>query len=133
MSLIVDASVAVKWIADEPGSSVARTLGDRADDLIAPELVIVEVGNALWKKCRQGILGRPQAAAGLLQLPRLFGHLHSDLTLSARALEIAHDAQHPIYDCFYIALAERESAPLITADERQLAIARRAKVKVQRL
>jgi predicted nucleic acid-binding protein len=133
MSLIVDASVAVKWLADEPGSVDARALGNRDEALIAPELVIAEVGNALWKKSREGILTRAQAMLGLRQLPLLFHRLHADITLSERALEIAHDARHPIYDCFYIALAEHEDAPLITADERQLVAARKAKVKVRRL
>ena len=133
MSLIVDASVAVKWVAEEHGSSDARALGDGTEELIAPELVIAEVGNALWKKCRLHILDRAQAARGLRQLPLLFHRLHSDATLSERALEIAHDARHPIYDCFYIALAQQEDAPLITADDRQLAAARKAKVKVRRL
>lgn len=133
MSLIVDASVAVKWLADEPQSEEARALSNGDEELIAPELVIAEVGNALWKKCRAGILGRAQTAAALHQLPRLFHELHSDVSLSERALDIAHQAQHPIYDCFYIALAQRENAVLVTADERQLAAARRAKVKVQRL
>jgi predicted nucleic acid-binding protein len=133
MSLIVDASVAVKWLAEETGSKDARARGNGDEELIAPELVIAEVGNAFWKKCRDGILGRAQAADGLRQLPRLFHRLHPDTTLSERALEIAHGARHPIYDCFYIALAERENAPLITADERQLDVARKAKVKVRRL
>lgn len=133
MSLIVDASVAVKWVAHEPGSMDARALGNDDEPLIAPELVVAEVGNALWKKCRGGILSRAQAAQGLRQLPLLFHQLHSDLTLSGRALEIALDADDAIYDCFYIALAQRENAPLITADERQLAAARKAKVKVRRL
>ena len=133
MSLIVDASVAVKWIADEPGSTDARALGDGAEELIAPDLVIAEVGNALWKKCRLGILSHAQAAGGLSQLPLLFHRFKADMMLSGRALEIARDALHPIYDCFYIALAEQENAPLITADERQLAAARKAKVRVRRL
>ena len=133
MSLIVDASVAVKWVADEPGSIDARALGNGDEQLIAPELVVAEVGNALWKKSRGGILSRAQAAHGLRQLPLLFHHLYSDMTLSGRALEIALDAGHAIYDCFYIALAQRENAPLITADERQLAAARKAKVKARRL
>ena len=133
MSLIVDASVAVKWIAQEQGSVDARALGNGAEELIAPELVIAEVGNALWKKCRLDVLSRAQAARGIRQLPLAFHHLYSDATLSERALEIALAAQHPIYDCFYIALAQRENAPLITADERQLAAARKAKVKVRRL
>jgi predicted nucleic acid-binding protein len=101
--------------------------------LIAPELVIAEVGNALWKKCRAGILSHTQGARGIQQLPLLFHRLHSATMLGRRALDIAHDAHLAIYDCFYIALAEQEDVALITADERQYASARKAKVKAQRL
>lgn len=36
---------------------------------------------------------------------------------SVRAGEIAIDLNHPIYDCLYIALAERENCVLVSADE----------------
>jgi predicted nucleic acid-binding protein len=64
---------------------------------------------------------------------RPFDRIVSTAELSGQALQVAIDTDHPIYDCFYIALAQRENAPLITADERQVAAARRAKVDVQRL
>jgi predicted nucleic acid-binding protein len=47
--------------------------------------------------------------------------------LHARALKIAIALKHPIYDCFYLALAERERAPLISADKKLIAAAKRAK------
>jgi predicted nucleic acid-binding protein len=43
--------------------------------------------------------------------------------LLPRAIELAFDLQHPIYDCVYLALAEREKAALITADRRLIATA----------
>jgi predicted nucleic acid-binding protein len=46
--------------------------------------------------------------------------LRSDHHLVApdRALAIAIELRHPVYDCFYLALAERNTSPLVTADER---------------
>jgi predicted nucleic acid-binding protein len=41
--------------------------------------------------------------------------------LLPRAIDLAFDLQHPIYDCIYLALAEREKAALITADLRLIA------------
>jgi predicted nucleic acid-binding protein len=54
-------------------------------------------------------------------------HLIPMEELRGRALELAIELQHPIYDCFYLALAERERAPLISADKRLLAMAKRMK------
>jgi predicted nucleic acid-binding protein len=44
--------------------------------------------------------------------------------LASVAAAMAIDLRHPIYDCFYLALAERERAPLISTDKRLLAAAR---------
>jgi len=41
--------------------------------------------------------------------------------LSARAFALAHELDHPVYDCVYLALAEVEDARLVTADRRLLA------------
>ncbi len=50
-----------------------------------------------------------------------------------RAIELATALRHPIYDCFYLAVAECQSAPLVTADETMIAAARKAKIKVRRI
>ena len=48
-------------------------------------------------------------------------------------LPLALNLGHPIYDCFYLALAQRQDVPLVTADEAMIAAARKAKVKVRRI
>ena len=54
--------------------------------------------------------------------------------LRAHALEFAIELDHPIYDCFYLALAERERCPLVTADARLLSATKRAKgIEVRKL
>jgi len=47
--------------------------------------------------------------------------------LRNRALELAIELDHPIYDCFYLALAERERCPLVTADKRLVAATKKFK------
>ncbi|MFN3657756.1 MAG: type II toxin-antitoxin system VapC family toxin [Pseudolabrys sp.] len=125
MSLIVDSSVAVKWVADEPGSDRARALY-LSDECWAPALIMVDVGNALWKKCRMKLVTFEQATAALRALPdriRLF-----DMPdLAPRAFALAADLDHPIYDCFYLALAERERVPLVCADGPLVAKAKKVK------
>ncbi|MBI2001817.1 MAG: type II toxin-antitoxin system VapC family toxin [candidate division NC10 bacterium] len=49
--------------------------------------------------------------------------------LAPRAFSLGHRFDHPLYDCFYIALAEVESATLVTDDAQVLALARRASLK----
>ncbi len=121
MTLVVDASVACKWFVEEAGSPQAVILLEREEGLIAPEIVVAEVANALWRKLRSGEMTSDQAEAAVGELPGFFDDLVPGLRLAARALAIAADLDHPVYDCLYLALAELREASLVTADQRLLA------------
>ncbi len=124
--LIVDASVAAKWVLPEPGSDEAAALRTQDSALIAPSLVAAEISNALWKSARRGDLQHESVGRMLQVAMGHFTRLIPIETLAMNALRLALKLQHPIYDCFYLALAERERAPLITADERLIRAARQA-------
>ena len=49
--LVIDASVAVKWVIEEEDTTQALALRGRA--LAAPDLLIAECANILWKKVRR--------------------------------------------------------------------------------
>jgi predicted nucleic acid-binding protein len=114
--LVVDASVAVKWFLDEPGDREARALVERSEALIAPELIVAEVLNAIWKRFLAGDADIRQGPRVAAVLPKVLAQIRSLGPLAARALEIAAELRHPAYDCFYLALAEECSAKLVTAD-----------------
>lgn len=122
MAMIVDASVAFKWFVPETDSDRALALFDTTEALYAPDLVLTEVSNAMWARFRkvEGDHG-PAVKAAAGALPRMLTLLVPVAELLPRAIDLAFDLQHPIYDCIYLALAEREKAALITADRRLIA------------
>lgn len=126
MKFVVDASVAVKWIVDEDEWLLALGLLDKINDLRAPDFVLIEIGNVLWKKARRNEISIDQANEAMDQVPHYFDVLAPSAPLTSRALRIASVVGHPIYDCLYFAYAEREGATFITRD-------RRAHVKAQQL
>ena len=132
MTLVIDASVTVKWVINEQRSAEASALRDD-DDLVAPSLIAVKIGSALWKAVRRGAIPRRDALAALRASLLPFANLVADNVLHARALTLAIDVGHPVPDCLYLALAEQQNAPLATADETMMAAARRAKIKVRRI
>ena len=132
-SLIVDASVAVKWFFDETNSDRAVELQNSDAAFLAPDLVIAEIGNAAWKRFIRQEISASDAAFVIQRAPPVFAALVPILELMAPAMSLCLHLKHPIYDCFYLALAEREKAPLITDDEALIAAARRANIKVRRL
>lgn len=116
--LAVDASVAIKWFLPEIHSEAALRLLADERELLVPDLVWSEVGNILWKKWQQGQLKLEEAPAILHDLGRLGLAVHSGRELAATAWLLATRLQRTFYDSLYLALAESEACPLVTADRR---------------
>jgi predicted nucleic acid-binding protein len=123
MTYVSDASVAVKWVLNEPDSSRALRLRDDFDaglvELLAVDIFPAEVGHALAKAERRKIIpvgiGIVHLADVLRTLPRLYPSLPD---LLPRAFAIASQFRIGVYDCLYVALAEREGCELVTADDK---------------
>ncbi|MGZ8364397.1 MAG: type II toxin-antitoxin system VapC family toxin [Caulobacteraceae bacterium] len=116
MTLVIDASVAVKWVVKEEGSDLAAAYTE--GDFVVPEIWLAEAANALWRKVLRTELSRTEAMAALGVLLEVEPGYISHAELADRALRIAVTLNHPIYDCLYLACAEREDCELITADAR---------------
>jgi predicted nucleic acid-binding protein len=118
MTIVADASVAMRWSATLARSDSAEALLESEEPIIAPDLVLAEITNAAWKAAVFG--GASTAAVALLvqESADYFDELVPAADLKDRALEIALALKHPAYDCFYLALAEQRECKLVTADER---------------
>jgi predicted nucleic acid-binding protein len=118
-TLVVDASIAIKWVVEEDGTAEALTLRGRAR-LIAPELLVAECANILWKKVQRGELSTQEAllAARLLQGADV--ELLPTRSLFESATRLAIELDHPAYDCLYLALAIENECQFVTADDRLL-------------
>ena len=126
MTLVVDASVAALWVLQQPGTDRATALYSEPR-LIAPSLIAAEIGSALWKAVRRGDATRDHAVIALEAALLPLHEIMPSEDLRSRALEIAIELDHPIYDCFYLALAERERCALVTADKRLVAAGKKFK------
>ena len=116
-AFVIDASIAVKWVVEEAGTSEALALRRRAS-LIAPELLVAECANILWKKTRRRELTSEEAflSARLLQAAEI--ELRPTRSLLEPATRLAIELDHPAYDCLYLALAIECACQFVTADER---------------
>jgi predicted nucleic acid-binding protein len=116
MTIVVGASVAIKWYLAEEDWETARGLLAGADQVTAPELVVVEISNAAWKAYRRGFIAAEQQALIAGDIVHVFDRLEPLSSLSVRASAIAREIDHPVYDCFYLALSEAKDARLVTSD-----------------
>ena len=117
-SVVVDASLAVKWLVEEDDSDKAHAALQSwvAQDItrIAPNLMPFEVANALHRRVLRGDSIRMIAR---LLASRL--ELHQPPDLHVRALQLASQLkQNAAYDAHYLALAESFGCELWTSGER---------------
>jgi predicted nucleic acid-binding protein len=117
MTLVIDASVAVKWFVAELLRTEARSLIHRFQDRHAPDFIIAEVGNVAWRKFSLGEINEVHARSMTILVEELIPTLHPVTGLHQRALDIALAVNHSFYDCLYVACAEHVDGVLVTADQ----------------
>jgi predicted nucleic acid-binding protein len=122
MRYVLDSSVAFKCAVFEVDTDKALLLRDdfrnAVHEFIAPDVFPIEVVHSLTKAERQRRLTPVQGAQALLDLLQTLPQLFPIVPLLPRAYAISSQARIGAYDCLYVALAEREGCPFITADDR---------------
>ncbi len=120
--IVVDANVAVKWYLPEEGEEEAFEVfeaGSRGETtLVAPDMILPEVGNVFWLRHRRGHISRERVLEAWDSFRNAGISLRESGPLMFFALEIALDTGCAVYDALYVALAEAEDAKLITADRK---------------
>ncbi|PHR57597.1 MAG: PIN domain nuclease [Robiginitomaculum sp.] len=120
MKLVIDASVAMGWLVAMEGVLDVSSLLTEKNELIAPDLIFPEVSNAVWRLVHGGYLSREQGPVIVKQLANTIDKILPCAPLAEAATAISLELKHPAYDCFYLALAARELAPMVTVDKRLL-------------
>lgn len=115
--LVLDASVAIKWVAPEALSDAAIALLDQRP-LVAPDLLVAECANILWKKVRRDEMEHETAQLAAKAIERVDIELVPMRLLLAESVKLAIEIDHPAYDCIYLAVALQRDLPLVTADAR---------------
>jgi predicted nucleic acid-binding protein len=115
--LVLDASAAIEVVLGRGKAPEFERLLGEADQVLAPDLIVSEVVNTIWKyhqfqnlalnACDQAI----ELAISLLDVLVPCKELYREAFLLARS------ARQPAYDMFYMALARREDAGFLTTDQ----------------
>lgn len=117
MTLVVDASVALKWVLAEEGREA--TLDLLGETLIAPDFLILECANTLAMKVRTGQLDQATSANSLRLIAE---EVQVTFWPSRPHMSAAHSLAtllgRSAYDSLYLALADAEGAVLVTADRK---------------
>ena len=121
--IIVDASVAAKWIFPEEHTARARALLrhtlNRSEVIAAPPLLFFEVTNIVRKRIAREGVSRERGRRELERFLAIPVEQRSFPGIHQRALAIATEFNLPAaYDAHYVALAEYLACTLWTDDQR---------------
>lgn len=122
MKYVVDASVGCKCVVPEIDSDKAIRLRDAyrqgVHDLLAPDFYPVEVAHSITRAERQGRITPAEGLVALRDTINTLPLLELALPLLPRAYAISSQMRIGVYDCVYVALAEREQCEMVTADDK---------------
>ena len=116
--VVVDASIAFLWFANEPDQWGARRLLESEAPLLAPDLMAVEATNAWWKKLRRREMERLDVEQAVTNLLALSIAWTPSAPLLQSAARLAAELGHPVHDCLYLTLAASRAAVLASSDDR---------------
>jgi predicted nucleic acid-binding protein len=122
MTIVVDASVAAKWVLEELESDIAESIlkavARKRIAVLAPEILTAEIANLLWKAVWRNGMRADEALDLYADFMRICPPLVRDSELAGTALELALRYQRSVYDCLYLALAQQTPCEFVTADTR---------------
>ncbi len=119
MALVVDASVGLRWVLQEPDSHFAEALARSEEDLLAPDFWLNEAVNVLCLQVRRKVFTPDEAREGLALLrAQISPTPTADLGLHDVALDIGLAANHSVYDTLYIAFALAMGATHVVVADR---------------
>ena len=119
---VIDTSALIKYVITEEYSDLVRhivSLHEASEiQLIAPDFLYVECANVLWKNALRTRDPIEDVIAALNNLRGINIHLVPQDDILEDALRLALNMEITVYDALYCALAQRESAEIITEDRR---------------
>ena len=122
LSLVLDCSVAAKWVLPEPGRAPALRLLEQYESgeisLIAPDLLLAEFASLLAKRHRRKEISAEQAAQAFHLMTQCAPRLLDMRPRLTRALDLSLQHRLSLWDCVYLALAIEHDCPFLTADRR---------------
>jgi predicted nucleic acid-binding protein len=118
MKVVLDASAAIAAVLGRDSAPDILNVLARATIVVAPDLYTSEVTSGLWKYVAAGQLSVDDAIERLDAVLKLVDRREPAIGLAQEVLREAATRRHSVYDVFYVVLARREGAAVLTLDAR---------------
>lgn len=129
MITVLDASAAVAIAMNLPESIKFQPTIDTSDVVIAPDLFVAEVSNAIWKYVKAGVIDSDEGCRVIERAVGLVDSFEPCMNLYREAYSLSVVHIHPVYDALYLVLARRHNAFIATLDRRLGELASKLQIK----
>jgi len=131
VKVVLDANCAIEIALNKPEGDRLKAMLDKSEQVLAPDLLIPEFVNALWKYHQFNQLSLSVCDQAMELLPVLVETFVPSRELYHEAFALTRAQQsRAAYDMFYLALARRENAVLLTLDATLKKEGKRAGIRV---
>ena len=131
MKVVLDANCAIEIALNKQQGDRLKALLSESEQVLAPDLLIPEFVNALWKYHQFNQLSLSVCDQAMELLPVLVETFVPSQEIYREAFALTRTQQsRAAYDMFYLALARRENAVFLTLDATLKKEAKRAGIRV---
>lgn len=128
MTIVLDASAAIEIALNLENAKIFKDLINESSLVLAPNFYPVEITNVFWKYCKFGNLVEEKCKIGINCCIDLIDDFIDIKHMCGEVFTQSKLNQHPAYDMFYLVLARRESAILLSKDKKLLKVAKDMKI-----
>ncbi len=118
MTVVLDVSLAVGILTGNPSAAPFESPLIEADEVLAPDLFVAELSNAVWKMVRAGQISAQAGSELIRDGLDMVDEFVPVLAIWEKAFDNAVVSDHPVYDMVYLTLARLKSASLLTLDKK---------------
>jgi predicted nucleic acid-binding protein len=131
VKVVLDANCAIEIALNKKEGEKLKAVLDQSDQVLAPDLLVPEFVNTLWKYHQFDQLSLELCEEALIRLPDLVETFVPSILIYRDAFALSRAQKtRAACDMFYLALALRENATLLTLDGALKKEARRAGVRI---
>jgi predicted nucleic acid-binding protein len=130
MTAVLDVSAAIEILLKKEKNAFFDATYRSASWVIAPDLYVSELSNALWKYHKANVLSHEECIQHVEDGIALVDDLFEAKELWKEALSESIKNSRSVYDMYYLILARRNDATVITNDRKLADLCRTAKLEV---
>ena len=130
MIIVLDASAAIEIALNKESGKLFQEILLESDLVIAPDTFPSEITNVFWKYAFHSNMEKEKCEKGIDYCLDLIDDYIDTKSICREVFFESINNEHSSYDIFYLIVARRHNATIITKDKKMIKIANQLKIRV---